>query len=434
MNRALQISVLVLGLFGSAAAPLAQAPDNPSLGAAVAVLVQTGQYERARALLSEAIGAQPDAGLHRGQLEGMIALAGGRNEQAVVIFRAILAMRPDFLPARIALADALARAGSYEASLYHYELIALAGDAPARTMAAARINAVRAALPYGFSGYVSLVPSTNANRGSGHETFNVGPYKFTIDPDSRATSGIGLGAGGEAHHDFRLGPDRSVRASVAGHVVKYLESDAFDTLQLSGSLALEQEAGLATLSIGPTVSGHWSGWEYALTRYGVDGSAQVPVGSNNLVALSFSALVQDFAVSDYRDGYRLEANAMLIHQFDAAHRIEMSFGALEETTQMPHLDHIDLSAGVAFASEWPGGLLTEFFGDYEVHDFVGSYPGIDAARQDHRWSAGATLAHRSLEVGGFVPELTYRYTRQYSNVSFFDYDSHDIDFTIRREF
>lgn len=45
-----------------------------------------------------------------------------------------------------------------------------------------------------------------------------------------------------------------------------------------------------------------------------------------------------------------------------------------------------------------------------------------------------TALNRNWSFQGFAPRFSYEYTRQKLNVSFYDYDSHDIDVTLTKLF
>jgi len=51
-----------------------------------------------------------------------------------------------------------------------------------------------------------------------------------------------------------------------------------------------------------------------------------------------------------------------------------------------------------------------------------------------RRGAGVTISNSQVDLGGFTPTLGYSYTRQFSNVSFFDHDSHDVSVGLTKAF
>jgi len=405
------------------------------IGPVLAQMLAEARYGQARALLSQTLGDRPDAALHLAHLEGVIAMRQGRMQEAIAVFRALLAIKPDFIPARVELAHALRLSGAYDAAFHHYELLAEGGVHPAlRQMATGALNAMRAERPYGASVRFSVVPSSNFNKGSGQETFEAGDLVFSIDEASRAKSGVGIAFGTTAFNTFTLTDTNSITASVDADVTKYAEGAEADFAALEGSLAFTTRGDNLTFAVGPVAEHQWSNWEPYLARYGVRSQASVPLGPRDIVTASFEALAQDYAEADYRDGSRLTGTIALKHALSPAASISISAGGTLERTQRPHLDHNDFVVGMVLRNEWDGGLITSLFGSYEHHNYLGDYPGVGEPRNDHRISVGTTLSHRDLNIAGFMPQITYRYSRQISNVSFFDYDSHDVSLSLTQNF
>lgn len=87
--------------------------------------LRRGDAEAARAALSAEVAGRKDAGLHRAQLEGLIALRQGEPAKAMQIFRAILEVAPGFEPARLGLVKALEAAGQRGTAIVQARRLAL---------------------------------------------------------------------------------------------------------------------------------------------------------------------------------------------------------------------------------------------------------------------------------------------------------------------
>ncbi|GLQ53774.1 surface lipoprotein assembly modifier [Devosia nitrariae] len=410
------------------------AGEAEAAGPALAHLVAQGDFEEARRLLRAGLEGQPAAPLHLAQLEGIIRQRQGRTSEAIDIFRAILSAAPDFTPARMELARALRVSGDTEAAYHHFEILSRAGDHPVlRQMAATAMSAIAADRPYGFSGHVALLPSTNVNKGSGRTTFTAGGLEFVIDDDSRAASGIGLAVGGDAFGRLQLGNAHALTAALGLDIRKYENAD-FDEASLEGELMLSHETAAFRLDLGPTGAFHWQGWEPYLVQYGVAARFAAPLSPRDLVTLSFEALAQDYVDLDYRDGWRLTTAASFQHAVSPSLSVWVSLGGTLERTEREHLDHSDVVAGLGVSKEWAGGLITTLFGSYEYHGYLGNYPATSAPRRDDKVALGVTLSHRAINLGGFTPQASYQYSRQFSNVGFFDYDSHDLNLGLSKKF
>jgi outer membrane protein len=205
-------------------------------------------------------------------------------------------------------------------------------------------------------------------------------------------------------------------------------------LTLRANAAWTRTFGSTRLSVGPTFETTWEGNEPQWLRYGPAGELTTPLGNSNLVALSFAALMQDHLQQTYRSGYRVTGSAGLTHAFSPGLSAEIRIGADIERTQRAHLDYRETSARLQLSTELSGGLMLSGFAGLALRDYEGNYPLLFEPRSDERLTLGVTGAHRDFTIQGFMPTLTYQYTRQLSNVSFFDYDSHDISLGLTRNF
>jgi hypothetical protein len=432
-----QLHVLVIAA-GLSAVPLvcAHAAANVGVEASRAVqLVAHGDYDAARATLSKAVAGRKDAPLHLLQLEGLILRREGRTREAIDLFRFILSREPNFTPARIELSRALAETGDADAALHQLQVIELGSSDPeVRRQARAYGERVKSERPYGFSGYVSFLPSTNVNKGSGKTTFKVGNMEFQIDDDSREKSGVGVGAGGDAFRTFYL--DQSTRLTWSGAVdlKKYSASEDFDELALSTNLSLARRFGRLELQAGPAIDYRFVAWEPYAFRYGVAAGATFDLAAHTRLYSGGTYLRQDYMSASYRNGWTFLGYAGLRHAFSPATAASLTVNYTAERTQRDYLDHDDWRLSAQVDHEWQGGLITSVAAGVGVHDYRGDFPGTTIARRDNVWSAGLTVLNRNWSFNGFAPQLKYEYTRQESNVSFYDYDSHDVDLTFTKRF
>lgn len=424
----LLVSVLLL-------APMSSAVSQEGVGLVLAQLVASKEYDRARALLSAQPGEQDENWINHAQLEGLIAADQGEFETSAAIFRTILVRHPGFVPARLELARVLARMGARAAARHHYEALLAVPVPEIAQLARSAITRLEGDEGgFGGSAYVSLTPSTNINKGSGHDTYQLGPYSLAIDDGSKQAPGFGLAVGGAGHYVARLDADNTLTASIQGDILTRPSGPGVEQLALKSMLIWSRRLGDAHISLGPQIEQRWQGFSPFVLRYGITGQVRKPLDQNTIVGLSFAALGQDFAEQDHRDGYRVTSQITLDHILDPTLRFTFTGGVDIERTQRAHLDHNDFRFGVALRQEWTGGLISTVKLEAALHTYLGNYPGLGAPRSDTRLSAGLVLSHRGFDIAGFTPEVSYQYARQFSNVSFFDHDSHDIGLTLTRNF
>ena len=414
------------------AGPAAAQASGPRLAVELERLLAAGEWDAARQTRRRALGSAPDAVLHRGHLEGLILVRQRRYDEAADVFRKVLTLNPDFVPSRVELAKILYRIGDTGAAQHHFRAIELGSDDTGlRRFAQSFLDRMERQRPYGFSGYISLLPSTNINRGTGNETFG----GWTIDEASRRKGGVGVAAGLDGHYRWTIDERSGFVLSGAIDAKKYSGASDLDELGLTTSLAYLRRLGGVQLRAGPVAEYRFVAWKPHLARYGVSAGAQVPLGSRTSLATGVSLLRQDFSTQDNRDGWLAYGSATARHMLSPSLGVSVTAGFTVERTRADRLDHNDFRLGFQLDKEWTGGLITSAFASYETHRYLGPFiPGTQTSRRDAKWSLGGRLAHRSLSFRGFAPELKYEFTRQHSNIGFHDYSSHDVGVTLTRRF
>ena len=66
------------------------------------------------------------------------------------------------------------------------------------------LDQINSSSPWRFGASISVLPSTNINGGSLHDTINLGGFEFVLDDDAKAQSGVAYSASAEATHQTRL--------------------------------------------------------------------------------------------------------------------------------------------------------------------------------------------------------------------------------------
>ena len=192
--------------------------------------------------------------------------------------------------------------------------------------------------------------------------------------------------------------------------------------------------GSGRVSVGPYVEHDWWGWRSGRSLVGGRADVAYRLADNDTVFAWAGAYRQDFARTAYRNGTLAEGGVMWTHALDASSFVSLGGGFRLEDTRRAYLDHEDYTASLGGYREWAGGWITYVEGTYEYHDYHGRYPGLGKAREDHLASVVARVSYRDLQLFGLTPRFEYRYTRQFSNVPFFDYASHDAGVTLTHEF
>ncbi|MCY0146781.1 surface lipoprotein assembly modifier [Hoeflea sp. G2-23] len=426
----LGVCITALGIFQAVAVAAPAQQPNAIIG-----LLEAGEYDAARDELRRFLAGRKDTSLHIAHLEGLIARHKGEDAKAVEIFRFILSRQPNFTPSRIELAKTLASEGHFDSASYQLRIIELSSDDPeVRRQATSFGSAIRDQKPLSFSGYFSILPSTNVNRGTGNKTITIGGAKFVINDEGRQQSGVGVAAGGSFRRGFALGDQRQILWSGAVDTKKYQDRQ-FDETTLSTSVAIAQKLRGFNAEIGLTADHQWRGWQPYMLRYGVFANTAYKLMPLN--TLSFGGSLRRQEYDDrfaYRDGWIARGSIAFHHAYTPTLSMMLSANVTAERTTLNHLDHNDLQGQFQINKNWAGGLMTNFFAKAETHHYLGPFPGTTITRNDTLWSLGMTASHRDFSYHGFRPEISYQYTKQISNISFYDYDTHDIGIYLTRNF
>ncbi len=439
-GRSALVAVGFCVLVGMQSPAGAQTSDLDNLGPRLDQLLSEGKVDEARALLRENLGTDMESGLHVAHFEGVILMRQQRYAEAIEVFRQILNIEPNFTPSRVELARALYATGQTSAAAFHFGAINLgADDVGLKRLAQGYLEMIASNKPYGFNGYFGLVPSTNVNRGTQNETITSAFGTGVIAPQSREISGIGFAAGVSGYRNVQFG-DGGSGLSLAGaiDVKKYLLGTVYDEAAFSTSISFTQKWRNNSFRIGPMADVTLAAWNPALVRYGLSGGVALQVGPSTGLTVSVALMRQDNLTQNFRDGWLASVSTGVRHMLSPSLSFGVGVGGLfERTDATPDLDHNDLWIRFHADKEWSGGLLTSFHLKYENHTYLDSFStffGFPDPRVDNRVAVGGNIAHRKLSWMGFAPQLTWEFTRQFSNIAFYDYTSFDVGLNVTRNF
>lgn len=421
--------VLLINLsFPAFATPMHEVQQN------ILLLIKQGQYDAA---IKVAKKFEPDHPNHRARVEfvrGMVAKAKGRHADAAIAFRNVLTAQPDLVPARQQLAHVLFLDEDFDAARHHFDVLqSTTADPRLRQLYAGYGRAIDAQRPWSLTGYLTLAPSSNINKGSGKETATLfGNNGWIIPKDQQNKTGVGIAAGGFGTYAIKLDDGFSIvlGGGVDGRLFKDHDNDS---VRLNAYIKPTYTSGDFKVSLGPYVAASFSGYEHSLTQYGVDADFGVKLDQGLLFSGSVAALMQEFE-NKARNGEKFSIDASLTQSLSATTVIGVTGGLVVENAKRETYDHTDWNAGLNIGHEWGGGFITRGDVGLGQHTYDGVLAGKTENRGDWVYSAGVQISNRSFAAMGFMPVLNYNFTRQSSNDEFNDYTSHDIAITLSKAF
>jgi hypothetical protein len=105
-----------------------------------------------------------------------------------------------------------------------------------------------------------------------------------------------------------------------------------------------------------------------------------------------------------------------------------------KTADRPDLDYWAYFGGVGAYKEFTWGITTTVDLELGRTLYEGDFPLMDNPRQDWQFDATVSLWKRDWNMWGFAPVIEYSFTRNDSNVAFYEYTDNTIDFRLTKQF
>ncbi len=382
-------------------------------------LINAGQYAAA----TEVLNAQNPSDADRAFTEGRISKVQGNLPQAIQSFRRALQIDPTYIKARRELAHTLLLNRQYDVAEFHFK--ALLDSDPNKAMHDGYrrfLNIIDRNKPIGVSGYFALIPSTNVNRGTTQSVFDTASGTFVIDPDSKASSGVGTQLGVSGYFRHRTGPKSRVTLNWGLAGTRY-EDKIHDNATGVVSLSYEQNFDAGRWYISPFFSSTWreddADYDTRGARFGI---ARRLSGKNTLY-VSGSHEYRRFLDQGYKSGGYNLASLGLGHQIDPSLSVNGGLAFEFNNARLPHLRYYGHKLFAGVSKSWQGGLQTSSSIEFGVRDFVGDFPFTTSPRDDSYYGISAAVSNTRIDIGGFTPRLSCSYRVNQSNVAFYDYDT-----------
>ena len=397
-------------------------------------LIRNGQPDAAEILLR----AAPFTGefSHNRNLfmQAMIAHARGNLDEAINIYREILASDPNLTAVRAELARALYDNKEDRSAAHHLFLLrASAPNTNAQRTFDAAINAIDARKTWNFNLWGSIAPSTNFNNGTSLEVVNVGGLDFEVGNQAREQSGIGFRGGGNIGYNLHLKKDISLIVSAGANVLQY-DGSVFDQTALNQTALLRYRQPDYTVAFGAVSTQGWYGADEFVWSVGPQAIISYLVTPKAQFYTLFQHVWTRFDLADYRDGWASTANTELKYALSDTTILFARAGLGRLKTGRDHLSNWFGNGGAGLYHELPWGLtgFAEANVTYSVSDE--NYPLLGEQRNQTRTTGVLSLTKRDFYWRGLAPQLEYTYIRNFSNDALSRFDSHGLALTVTRDF
>jgi outer membrane protein len=408
---------------------------------AIEQLLRAGQFETAGRLLDAASYANPLDRANKRFYQAMVERGHGRNKDAVVIFREVLAQHPEFTRARLELAHTLFVINEDDSARHNFELVLGGASAMPGLQETVRsyINAIDGRKRWDFTTFLTIAPSTNLNQGANAQAITVNGLPFQLAGRNVKTSGVGVYTGFQAGYRHPMTDAIDLVVSGGAQAKRYKDGDFNDTL-VNASIGPKWRFERGFLGLYGVADHRWiADGDYATTYGGIISGGFSLTAADLLFAdagCSERRFDHDWKSADltYQNGHVCFASGRYDHYFDSRTYMRVLGTVGEERTGRAHLDNRSRGIGLGGYREIPWGISIYLQGLYTDSRYDGVYPSFADVRHDRRTDISLNLTKRDLVIFGLAPQLQYTFTHNDSNIPLHTYDAHGLALTLTKRF
>lgn len=406
-------------------------------------LVYQGKYDGALQILTK----MPQTGnlpveIERWYLIAQIEQRKGNVDEAIKIYRKILDDQPDLVKVRYELALCYMAQQKWYRADYHLRLAMAGDDIPddvKRAMMYYRY-VVRQNKNWNVWFNFGAAPDSNINQVAGGEeciTNEYGTFCRQL-PEPVSAVGYNLILGG--NYEFKFGEHWRWKSDANLYTNIYKQHDYDDVyFGLSvGPRYVWQNGDIWLAGIGSRRLYGWDGynWSYGgKLDFNYDLSRRWATGLN----FTFTNNVYD-EFAEYMNGQTYSMNSRISYSFDASKYLILRGGVSREDAKNDIYKNWRYNVALGFGSELPWG-----FHVYIEPSFAWTnYDGARWAVQDNHFTQitehdftqrySLSLSNNKIDIWGFIPTITFGYTRRDSNIKNRGFDKMSIEFYMQQRF
>lgn len=406
-------------------------------------LVKQGRLTEAQDILTTV----PQTGnlaleIERWFLLGQISARNGDIDSAIKIYQKILDGQPDLARIRFELAICYMKKQQWYRADHHLRLAMAGKDLPddVKKMMYHYRYLVRQNKNWNVWFNFGAAPDNNINNSIGGEECIMTMFGLLCRqlPEPESAIGYNLTLGG--NYEFKLG-ERWRWKSNANIYANIYNLHDYDDLYLSVSTGPRYVWNRGDVWLAAVGARRFYGWDPYYAAYGAkldlnyDFTRRI---SGGLSLRTMTNIYDDYG--DYLDGQSYGLNTYLSYAFNASTSIILRGGVEYEDTVDPVYTNIRPSVGIGLGSELPWGFYVYaepsiFWTQYKDSRWVvrdNQFTEIKEYSVTQRYAL--SVSNNKFDVWGFVPTLTFSYTRRDSNIWQREFDRWATEFTMRQRF
>lgn len=406
-------------------------------------LVTAGKYDSALQILTQ----MPQTGqtpieIERWYLIAQIEQRKGNIDEAIRIYRKILDEQPDLVKIRYELALCYMHKKQWYRADHHLRLAMAGKDIPDEIKQRMLYYRYVARQNKNWNVWFNFgaAPDNNINQVAGGEecvTNEWGTFCRQL-PDPVSAVGYNLMLGG--NYEFKLTDNWRWKSDANIYTNIYNKHD-YDDLYLSTSTGPRYVWKNGDIWLAGVASRRWYGWDRYNWAYG--GKLDLNYDFTRKLSTGVSFRIMDNTYDEYGDwmnGQTYSANLRTLYYLDTTKYIVLRGGVDRDTANDDIYANWRYSTGIGFGAELPWG-----FHVYLEPSFIWSnYDGerwivknetfTQLAERDFTQRYSVSLSNNKIDIWGFVPTLTFSYTKRDSNIPNREYEKYTTEFTMHQRF
>lgn len=406
-------------------------------------LVYSGNYDVATDILTKMPRTNNlPVEIERWYLLAQIEQKKGNIDEAIKIYRKILDEQPDLAKVRYELAICYMMKHQWYRADYHLRL-AMTGknipdDIKKRMMYLRYIARQNKRWNAWFN--FGAAPDNNVNQASGGDEYIInewGEFKRVL-PEPEKAVGYNFLLGG--NYEFNLSENWRWKneANVYSNIYN---KHKFDDLYLSFASGPRYIWEKGDIWMAAITNRRWYGWDRY--NWSVGGKIDTHYDWTRKISsgVSLRVLNNDYdEYGEYMNGQTYSIFPQVSYSFDASKYI-IWFGGIErETAAESMYANWRYTVGTGFGAEIPWGFSVYFEPSFSWINYdsprwaVKDYHFIQITERDFIQRYAISLSNNKIDLWGFVPTLTFSYTKRDSNIHAREYEKWTTEFTMRQRF
>lgn len=424
---------IALGALGPVAARAETLDLTPIEAAKIAITA--GDYIVASEVLTLVLAEDPsstDALFLMGEMNSR----QGKFAQAIPYYRKILVDHPDVVRVRLDLARALFETGEDDQAEYNFHLALAEGDLPDTVIDHIEryLAIIRSRKHFVWDINVGLAPDTNINTAAAANHVTIFGLPFTLSPQARQQSGVGLTVTLDGEYRVDLTPDVRWRTGALLYRLEYPNNSIFDDMQArvyGGPQWLFAQGDVSVLGVGAE---RWYGNEPYSVSAGGRLEGQYWLTKQLLWSSYLEGLSASYHMQTFLDGYYLDHGDFLSYYIDPTSFVRGQVGIGYQTAEAKAFENWYWRLGFAYQREFAWGITANVSPEVRWWYYQGVDPLFGVRRRDRQYFVKLSVYKRDFTIFGFSPVLSYSYTTNESNDPLFKYNRNQFEIGLTRQF